>query len=290
MKRIILIVITLYFASCATVKQVGVMPRTTLTKGVDVVVMDYTVTKDNQSLPTKVFIFDISLSDRVGLAATAAMDDNNSIKATTAEQTAISTTSKQLEIMQNNRKSIKVLGGVNADFFHIKKSNMICGVMYRGGVCLKDTFDSKTTVVALLKDGSARCMTGEEYNRMDKSQIAEAVSGRQMLLNDGVKQSDDTHLEPRTAVGVTEDGKRVFILVADGRRREYSNGLSYSDMAAIFQQLGAYDALNLDGGGSSSFSVAASSGGFAPLNRPSDRAGEREVPNGLAVVKYLNKR
>ena len=115
--------------------------------------------------------------------------------------------------------------------------------------------------------------------------LPEAVSGRQMLLNDGVVQSDDTHLEPRTAVGVTKSGKRLFILVGDGRRKEYSNGLSYADMAQIFKSLGAYDALNLDGGGSSSFCLSVGDGKFAPINRPSDRAGERFVPNGIAVVE-----
>ena len=128
-------------------------------------------------------------------------------------------------------------------------------------------------------------MTAEEYLALDKSLIAEAVSGRQMLLNDGVAQSDDTHLEPRTAVGVTKSGKRLFILVGDGRKKEYSNGLSYADMAHIFKSLGAYDALNLDGGGSSSFCLSVGDGKFAPINRPSDRAGERFVPNGIAVVE-----
>ena len=122
-------------------------------------------------------------------------------------------------------------------------------------------------------------------NLIDKSLIREAVSGRQMLLDNGVQQSRSTRLEPRTAVGVTRDGKRLFILVADGRRKEYSNGLSYADMAQIFKQLGAYDAINLDGGGSSSFSIEVATGDFEPINRPSDRSGERPVPNGLAVVE-----
>ena len=56
-------------------------------------------------------------------------------------------------------------------------------------------------------------------------------------------------------------------------------------MAVIFKRLGAFDAINLDGGGSSSFSVEVAAGDFEPINRPSDRSGERAVPNGLAIVE-----
>ena len=283
--RQILLLLSALFISCSTIQQARVSSRTTIARGVDVIEANYTVTKDGESLPTKLFFMDVRLSDKVTVLATAAEDDNASIKATKEEQTAIAPISKQLEAMQANRQNINVLGGVNADFYLIKRSNMIKGAMYRGSECLKGDIDEGENLFLVLKDGSAHCMTAEEYLALDKSLIAEAVSGRQMLLNDGVAQSDDTHLEPRTAVGVTKSGKRLFILVGDGRRKEYSNGLSYADMAQIFKSLGAYDALNLDGGGSSSFCLSVGDGKFAPINRPSDRAGERFVPNGIAVVE-----
>lgn len=283
--RQILLLLSALFISCSTIQQARVSSRTTIARGVDVIEANYTVTKDGESLPTKLFIMDVRLSDRVTVLATAAEDDNASIKATKEEQTAIAPISKQLEAMQANRQNINVLGGVNADFYLIKRSNMVKGAMYRGSECLKGDIDEGENLFLVLKDGSAHCMTAEEYLALDKNLIAEAVSGRQMLLNDGVAQSDDTHLEPRTAVGVTKSGKRLFILVGDGRRKEYSNGLSYADMAQIFRSLGAYDALNLDGGGSSSFCLSVGDGKFAPINRPSDRAGERFVPNGIAVVE-----
>lgn len=283
--RQILLLLSALFISCSTIQQARVSSRTTIAHGVDVIEANYTVTKDGESLPTKLFIMDVRLSDRVTVLATAAEDDNASIKATKEEQTAIAPISKQLEAMQANRQNINVLGGVNADFYLIKRSNTVKGAMYRGSECLKGDIDEGENLFLVLKDGSAHCMTAEEYLALDKSLIAEAVSGRQMLLNDGVAQSDDTHLEPRTAVGVTKSGKRLFILVGDGRRKEYSNGLSYADMAQIFKSLGAYDALNLDGGGSSSFCLSVGDGKFAPINRPSDMAGERFVPNGIAVVE-----
>ena len=284
MKLIILLFASL-FLSCST-QRVAVTPARTITKGVEVVTLDYTVTDSKgNTLPTKIYLFDIRLSERVSIVATTVGDSDSSICSTEEQMTLKAPLSEQLEAMQAKRQNIKVLGGVNADFFHIRTSQMPCGVVYRNGVCIKGGYDNQTTVFSLLTDGTARCMSSSEYEALDKTLIAEAVSGRQMLLNDGVAQSSSTRLEPRTAVGVTRDGRRVFILVADGRRKEYSNGLSYADMAVIFKRLGAYDAINLDGGGSSSFSVEVATGDFAPINRPSDRSGERPVPNGIAIVE-----
>ena len=55
----------------------------------------------------------------------------------------------------------------------------------------------------------------------------------------------------------------------------------------IFRCFGVYEAINLDGGGSSTFLTknASSSKGFETRNRPTDGTGDRAVPNGLAVVK-----
>ena len=284
MKLIILLFASL-FLSCSASKR-AVVPLTKLTKGVEVATMDYTVTNSKGStLPTKIYLLDVRLSNSITLVATTADDKDSSISVSEEQVTAKAPLSAHLEAMQANRPNIKVLAGVNADFFHIRTNQMPCGVIYRNGRCIKGSYDDQTTVFALLADGTARCMSAAEYELLDKSLIREAVSGRQMLLDNGVQQSRSTRLEPRTAVGVTRDGKRLFILVADGRRKEYSNGLSYADMAQIFKRLGAYDAINLDGGGSSSFSIEVATGDFEPINRPSDRSGERPVPNGLAVVE-----
>ena len=58
-------------------------------------------------------------------------------------------------------------------------------------------------------------------------------------------------------------------LVVDGRIPTYSNGASIIDLARLMQKLGAKDAINLDGGGSSIFLVR-SGDGFAVLNTPAD--------------------
>lgn len=93
---------------------------------------------------------------------------------------------------------------------------------------------------------------------------------------------------PRTAVGISADGRRVLLVVVDGRQPPYSEGMTLPELARLMLALGATDAINLDGGGSSTMVVADGSQGDAALrvvNRPSDREGERAVANALLVTR-----
>ena len=83
---------------------------------------------------------------------------------------------------------------------------------------------------------------------------------------------------PRTAFGIDKQG-RYIILVADGRQGFYSSGLTLQELAATMQKLGAVDALNFDGGGSTALIVKGK-----VVNRPSDGM-ERRVANALLVMR-----
>ena len=77
---------------------------------------------------------------------------------------------------------------------------------------------------------------------------------------------------------MTEDGT-VVLMVVDGRSRR-SVGMTLHRLALTFASLGATDAMNLDGGGSSAMWIA----GRGVVNRPSDPGGERRVVNALLVL------
>lgn len=81
---------------------------------------------------------------------------------------------------------------------------------------------------------------------------------------------------PRTLAGVTPSGDLRLVAV-DGRRPGYSVGVNFEESAAIMEALGSEEAVNLDGGGSTSITI-----GERLVNRPSDTTGER--PIGDAVV------
>ncbi|MEU4763084.1 phosphodiester glycosidase family protein [Actinosynnema sp. NPDC023794] len=117
----------------------------------------------------------------------------------------------------------------------------------------------------------------------DGSAPRAAIGGNQLLLKDGEVVAPADPLHPRTAVGFSADGKKMFLLTVDGRQGAYLLGLNLQDVAAILKEMGAHNALNLDGGGSSTL-VARTPGAetVAVENTPSD-GGERPVPNGLAL-------
>ena len=82
---------------------------------------------------------------------------------------------------------------------------------------------------------------------------------------------------PRTAVAKLKDGK-FLMLTADGRS-DASAGLDLNDLAAYLLELGAVDAMNLDGGGSTTMFL-----GGKVVNKPSDAEGERKVSDVLVVT------
>lgn len=110
-----------------------------------------------------------------------------------------------------------------------------------------------------------------------------AISGNKMLVDDGVIQVvDDRELHPRTAVGIDRDTGDVLILVVDGRQT-FSRGATMVEMANLMIDLGADEALNLDGGGSSTMVARRPTGTVGVVNTPSDGF-QRWVSNALEVT------
>lgn len=189
----------------------------TLANGVDVLEMAFLA---DDGLAMQMFLFKIALSDRITLRTTLANDKD----AVGTGQTIMN----QLEAMQKNGK--KVLGGTNADFFNTT-TYIPYGVCYRDGVAVKTSFSREDcNVFVISKDNTAYCLTTEEYT-LFKDQVREAVCGRSTLLLKNGEQLDQSSntmpaatMEPRTAIGVSQDGKEVYLMVVDGRNFYYSNG------------------------------------------------------------------
>jgi exopolysaccharide biosynthesis protein len=83
---------------------------------------------------------------------------------------------------------------------------------------------------------------------------------------------------PRTAVGWNK--KYIFFVVVDGRQKELSMGMTYVELAHFFKNLGCTEAINLDGGGSTTFWLDGKI-----MNSPSDKH-ERSVANCLFIVEH----
>lgn len=89
---------------------------------------------------------------------------------------------------------------------------------------------------------------------------------------------------PRTAIGIDKSGRWLYLVVVDGRRPGYSNGVNPRELANEMIRLGSYQALNVDGGGSSIMLLADSSGTLRTVNRPSGND-RRPIPVMLGITR-----
>ena len=111
----------------------------------------------------------------------------------------------------------------------------------------------------------------------------EAVAVRERVLVAGVVRESphiahDGARHPRTAVGLSADGRTMMLVVVDGRGED-TGGATTRELGAILRGLGAWEGLKLDGGGSSTLFIA----GRGTVNRPSDGT-PRAVATHLGVV------
>ncbi|HYF72658.1 MAG TPA: phosphodiester glycosidase family protein, partial [Nocardioides sp.] len=110
-----------------------------------------------------------------------------------------------------------------------------------------------------------------------------AITGNNFLVHEGIIRAvDDREMHPRTAVGVDSDTGEVLLLVVDGRQSD-SRGYTMVELANLMIDLGADEAVNLDGGGSSTMIGKNRNGNVAVLNDPSD-GHQRWVANGISVT------
>jgi exopolysaccharide biosynthesis protein len=174
---------------------------------------------------------------------------------------------------------------VNADFFITevktdaegkKLPNYVAGREAKGtGVTVVNTADAGAGVLVAGKTHTGKAhgavvveadgrVSIREVTTADEVKGARAVvSGRDILVKEGKVLFDKPPeagwnsfrgKNPRTVAGVSEDGKTLILLVVDGRS-ERSEGMTYGELAAEAVKQGAWTAVNLDGGGSSTFVV-----------------------------------
>lgn len=111
------------------------------------------------------------------------------------------------------------------------------------------------------------------------------TSFREKLVDKGKPiEDEDASKHPRTAIGIRKDGS-VFFMVNDGRDEINGiKGLTMKELSRVMIDHGAYDAVNLDGGGSSTMIVRNPQGEFETINKLSDGR-MRSISNGILVVR-----
>lgn len=116
----------------------------------------------------------------------------------------------------------------------------------------------------------------------DVSRAETAIGGRPIIMNHGqegqwpLTGTNTLPRHPRTTIGWNK--KYFYVVVVDGRQKGLSMGMDYVELAHFFRKLGCTEAINLDGGGSTTFWLEGKI-----MNSPSDKH-ERAVANCLFIV------
>ena len=111
------------------------------------------------------------------------------------------------------------------------------------------------------------------------------MSGRPLSL-DPKNPPKDPALHPRTAVAIDHHRHTLILMVVDGRQPGYSEGVTLEELAKLLAGRGGDEALNLDGGGSTTLVCADAMGVVRRLNRPIHvgiPGNERPVANHLGL-------
>ncbi len=177
--------------------------------------------------------------------------------------------------------------GTNASFYNMT-TGQPTGVAYIDGVSFGTA--SYDSFFAILKDGTAVVdYRANVKNYTGDKAIMHAVGGSQWLVRDGkdvtanATGAYNTDRHCRTCVGITADGK-VVMMSLDGRQEPFSCGGTMHELAQIMLEANCVAAINLDGGGSTTFaSRPEGEENVKVINRPSDGS-ERTISSGLIIA------
>ena len=228
---------------------------------------------------------------KVGEGSTASVavgygdDDIDTIK--TGRNWAMTETTKQAQSMQT-RRNTNVVGAINAGGYDMSNGRPSGAFIMSGTVINEPT----GTTFWIDKDGNAHITSAQECNTaLAAGNVREAVAGFGDIFENGHARSglDNTTRASRTAIGIKADGTVVMLMV-DGRQAPYSVGMTMAEVAASMEALGCVEAVNLDGGGSSTFATQRegepeneATAGLTLRCRPSDGY-ERKVSNTIMVL------
>lgn len=185
------------------------------------------------------------------------------------------------------------LAAINGSYFNMKAGNSVC-YLRKDGVVIDTTATGTLGTVSngavLIGKGKLKLIPWSKQNEKTcKLKQGTVLASGPLMLQDGrvcdLSASNRNFVNakhPRSAVALTRDGK-ILLIVVDGRLKGKAEGINIPELTHMIRILGGKDALNLDGGGSSTLWSAALPGkGIA--NTPCGSA-ERKVANSLCVYK-----
>ena len=203
----------------------------------------------------------------------------------------------EMKKMSAHAEENGALAAVNGSFYDMKKGNSVCYLKVGKEVVDTTTaqeFKLRVTGAVHVHKRKLRIMpwSAEAESDYRKKKGTVLASGPLLMLDGEYSSWDEcgrsfvTTKHPRSAVFTTKDGQVVFMTV-DGRSPGNATGVSIPELAHLIRVLGGEDALNLDGGGSTTLWMkgAPENGvvNYPSDNRKFDHQGERKIPNVIYV-------
>ena len=189
------------------------------------------------------------------------------------------------------------IAAINGSYFDMKRGNSVCFLKVDRQVVDTTTlgeFARRVTGAVSIRKGKMKIISwNRQIEKQYKGKKGIVLASGPLMLKDGrycdwsLCEKDFIRTKhPRSAVALTKDGKILFITV-DGRFPKHAGGVSIPEFAHLIRILGGKDAINLDGGGSTTLwlSGAPDSGivNYPCDNKRFDHRGERTVPNILYI-------
>jgi uncharacterized protein YigE (DUF2233 family) len=163
----------------------------------------------------------------------------------------------------------------------------VLGLSISDGKVVSELDRQSRNPVLLITDQNEVRIVGHPFKEQDLKNAHQAMQGWYgaggLLVDNGEVVTEIFDVHPRTAVGVSQDGRYLFLVVVDGRQPGLSEGMSLVELAEwMKRQLGCWDALNLDGGGSTTMVMRNPDASPRIVNSPSGGL-QRSVANHLGV-------
>lgn len=189
----------------------------------------------------------------------------------------------------------KTRGDKNGGEVLLNENNVVEQISYNKGLDMsipngKKILQFSGSAIKFIQDNvKVGDKLGIKYNIEPNRNWKMMIGGHAVLVDNGAVKPYTRDIKfidgvrARTAVGISQDGKTVYVVTAEGRTKR-SSGLTIAELAKFMQEIGVYKAMNLDGGGSTAMAVR----NLGDLNRtratnPEKNGAERRVVNGLGV-------
>jgi|GEM_PF-942000 len=196
-------------------------------------------------------------------------------------------------------KKVNGIVAINGNFFNPQGGGSVCYLKQNDKIINQSKPDPEELLFLPMLDEGAIAIDNsgtidiiekpkKDWNHM-KTFPTVLSSGPLLVFNDNILDQEsipfieDEHA--RTAVGISKD--KLYLVVVDGYRKE-ATGMSINELAKLMHTLGSYEAINLDGGGSSTLWIKDQKGSgiinYPSDNKKFDHKGERKVANALVIT------